>query len=339
MTTRSPATLTHSDWIRAISAHLPGAQHVKVPASGMPRLEGALKKRRFPITYFDSWLTPLSNSGMPSAGLPPTPADALALLDVAEAPILFQNMPVEHPVTDALLKAAGHVKVLKTWQRAGLELKGSYEDWLQSNFDQKRRKELKRLRARLSEQGPLESLSLNEADDIKPFCDAFLQLEAQSWKGQRGTAIAMVPGAAKALEAGLRAMHARGRLKFWQINFDGQPIASLFAIIDDGEVGLGKIAYAENVAKYSPGVMIILDATQDMLSSGQYVRADSNAIPGHPMIDRIWRDRIECMDVLVASPQTPTGVFRLLTMWLTTKANAKRNIKHLLIRMTGRKVS
>jgi CelD/BcsL family acetyltransferase involved in cellulose biosynthesis len=339
MTARSPATLTHPDWIRAISAHLPGAQHVKVPASGLPRLEGALKKRSFPVAHYDSWLTPLSNSGLPSAGLPPSVPDALALLDVADGPILFQNMPVDHPVTQALLNAAGHVRVLKSWERAGLHLQGSFEDWLQSNFDHKRRKELKRLRARLSEQGKLESISLREGDDIKPFCEAFLKLEAQSWKGQRGTAIAVVPGAAKALEAGLRVMQNMRRLKFWQINLDGQPIASLFAITDDGEVGLGKIASAEAFAKFSPGVMVVLDATQDLLDGRAYVRADSNAIPGHPMIDRIWRDRIACMDMLVAGPSTPTPVFQLLATWLAAKDAAKTFIKRARVRITGRKVS
>jgi CelD/BcsL family acetyltransferase involved in cellulose biosynthesis len=339
MTARSPATLTHPHWIRAISAHLPGAEHVKVPATGLARLEGALVKRSLPVPYYDSWLTPLSNSGLPSAGLPPSVPDALAMLDATESPILFRNLPVDHPVTQALLQAAGHQKVLKCWERAGLHLQGSYEDWLQNNFDHKRRKELKRLRARLSEQGKLESVSLREDADIKPFCDAFLKLEAQSWKGQRGTAIAMVPGAAKALEAGLRVMQDMGRLKFWQINLDGQPIASLFAIVDDGEVGLGKIAHAEAFAKYSPGVMVILDATEDLLKSGQHVRADSNAIPGHPMIDRIWRDRIACMDVLVASPSVPTHVFQFLSFWLGMKDAAKGLIKRILARTTGRKVS
>jgi CelD/BcsL family acetyltransferase involved in cellulose biosynthesis len=339
MPARSPATLTHPDWIRAISAHLSGAVHVKVPASGIPRLEGALQKRSIPLKHYDSWVTPLSNSGLPSAGLPPSVPDALALLEVTERPILFRNLPVDHPVTQALLQAATNVQVLNCWQRAGLHLQGTYEDWLQGNFDHKRRKELKRLRARLSEQGKLESVSLKQGEDLAPFLQSFLTLEADSWKGKKGTAIAKVPGAAKALEAGLRAMQRLDRLKFWQINLDGQPIASLFAIVDDGEVGLGKIAYAETFARYSPGVLIILDATEDLLSSGQFVRADSNAIPGHPMIDRIWRDRIECMDVLLAGPSTPTPVFHFLSRWLGMKDAAKRWLKRVLAQTTGRRVS
>ena len=339
MNTRSPATFSHPHWIRAISAHLPGARHVRVPATGLPRLEGVLQKRNLPLPHYDSWVTPLSNSGLPAAGLIPSDGDALSLLDVAESPVLLRNLPVDHPVTTSLLQAASQSCVLKRWRRAGLELTGSYDDWLASNFDHKRRKELKRLRARLSEQGKLESVMLGEGDDLSPFIDNFLTLEAGSWKGRRGTSISSVPGADRALRAGLSAMHSSGRMLFWQINFEGKPIASLFALVDDGEVTLGKIAYDERFAKYSPGVLIILDATQFLLNAGCYVRADSNAMPDHPMIDRIWRDRIECIDVLLAGPSTPSALFRFLASWLGLKDAAKQAAKRVLAQTTGRKIS
>ena len=336
---RSPATFTHSDWMRAISAHLPGAVHVKVPAAGLPRLHATLRKRSWPLHWYDSWQTPLTNAGLPAAAMTPDAADALALIEATEAPILFRNLPADHPVTQSLLQAAAHVKVLKQWERAALHLTGSFDGWLQDNFDQKRRKEMKRLRARLSEQGRLESLELQPGEDFAPFLKAFLKLESEGWKGERGTAIADQPAAASALQSGLAAMASAGRLKFWQINFNGEPIASLFALVDDGEVALGKIAHAESFAKYSPGVLIILDATKSLLDDGGFVRADSNAMPGHPMIDRIWRDRIACMDVLVAGPTTSTAAFTLLAQWLGMGNAAKQLIKRVLARTIGRKMS
>jgi CelD/BcsL family acetyltransferase involved in cellulose biosynthesis len=339
MTDRIPATLTHPAWVRAISAHMTGAVHAQVPAHGLPRLESKLLRRRFPVAHFDSWLTPLTNSGLPTAAMTPTVDDALAMLEATECPILFRNLPIDHPVTGALLQAAAHVQIVKRWERAGLNLQGTYENWLQTNFDQKRRKELKRLRARLSEQGHLETRVLTKLDDVTPFFEAFLQLEQDSWKGKRGTAIASVPGAAKALEAGLIVMHAMGRLKFWQLTLDNKPLASLFAIIDDGEAGLGKIAHADSHAKYSPGVLVIMDATEDLLASEGLFRADSNAIPDHPMINRIWRDRIECMDVLLAGPTTSTASFQLLAKFLGTKDALKSKVKRVLAQTLGRKLS
>jgi CelD/BcsL family acetyltransferase involved in cellulose biosynthesis len=291
------------------------------------------------MPHSDTWVTPLSPAGIPNSARQPDSADALALVDATETPILFRDLPLDHPTTQMLLQSATQTKIINRWKRAILHLEGTYENWLQTNFDQKRRKELKRLRARLSEQGQLESVELQSGDDLAPFTSAFLKLEVESWKGKRGTAIGNSPQATKALEAGLEAMHRAGRLKFWLIKFNQQPIAALFALTDDGEATLGKIAHANAFAKYSPGVLIILDATAALFADKTIIRADSNAIPDHPMIDRIWRDRLECVDALLAGPSTPVPVFKILSLWLGTKAAAKPIIKHYISRLTGRKIS
>jgi Acetyltransferase (GNAT) domain len=335
----TPATFSHPDWTRAISAHVLGWTMVQVPATGMPRLSGVLQKKRWPIAHYDTWATPLTPTGLPAAGLPPRIDDALALLESTESPILFRNLKVEHPVTQALLMAATHHKTIQTWARAGLNLAGSYDDWLMTNFDQKRRKELKRLRARLGDQGKLESIMLEPKADLEPFLQAFLKLEAKSWKGKRGTAVANDAQLQKGLAAGLHAMHGAGRVKFWQINFDGHPIASLFALVDDGEVTLGKIAHDDAFAKSSPGVLIILDATASLMSQPGLTFADSNAMPGHPMIDRIWRDRIDCMDVLLAGPSTPSATFHFMGHYIGTAFAAKTKAKRVLAQWLGRKIS
>jgi CelD/BcsL family acetyltransferase involved in cellulose biosynthesis len=339
MTLRCPNSFTHPLWTRAITAQLGGAETISIPPTGLDTLTATLRKRRFPIAHFDSWITPLSNSGLPIAATPPAKARVHALLSAVEKPILFRNLPVDHPTTQALVNSAAHAHVFKRWERAVLRLGGTYEDWLQNNFDQKRRKELKRLRNRLAEQGKLESIALAESGDLASFQAAFLMLEAQSWKGRRGTAIANDPRTEQALAQGLASMHKAGHLKFWQINLDGKPIASLFALVDDGEVTLGKIAYAEAFAKFSPGVLVILDATADLLASGAYDLADSNAMPGHPMIDRIWRDRRECIDVLLAGPSTSTAEFKLLSVLLGTRNAAREQLKRIVTRLTGRKTS
>lgn len=335
----TPATFSHPDWTRAISEHVLGATRVQVPATGVPRLSGLLRRKRWPIVHYDTWLTPLTPTGLPAAGLPPVTDDALALLEVTESPVLFRNLKVEHPVTQALLAASPHQFIVKKWQRAGLKLQNIFEDWMMQNFDQKRRKELKRLRARLGEQGKLESTTLEPKADVEPFLQAFLALEAKSWKGQRGTAVANDTQLQKGLAAGLHAMHGAGRVKFWQINFNGQAIASLFALVDDGEVTLGKIAHDDTFSKFSPGVLIILDATASLMGQPGLIFADSNAMPGHPMIDRIWRDRIDCIDVLLAGPSISSAVFNLLARYTGTYFAVRTTAKRVLAQWTGRRIS
>ena len=63
---------------------------------------------------------------------------------------------------------------------------------------------------------------------------------------------------------------------------------------------LWKIAYREDVARYSPGVLLVLDITEAQGRSGRAATVDSCAVPDHPMIDRLWGGRIRLCDVAVA---------------------------------------
>ena len=289
--------------------------------------------------YSKSWVTPLTASGTPHIAENLHAATITAFLSGQSRPFLFQAIAADGACHSALQQHAGRYAVFETWARAGLKISGTYENWLQTNFDQKRRKEFKRLRTRLSEQGNLVSEQLQSSSGVESFASDFLKLEATGWKGKRGTAVANDTQLQKALAAGLHAMHGAGRVKFWQINFDGQAIASLFALVDDGEVTLGKIAHDDAFAKSSPGVLIILDATASLIGQPGLTFADSNAMPGHPMIDRIWRDRIECVDVLLAGPSTPSPVFQLLSLFIGTQFAAKDKIKRVLAQWIGRKTS
>jgi CelD/BcsL family acetyltransferase involved in cellulose biosynthesis len=335
---QATSTFTHPDWIRAISAHLPGANLFQLPATGFPRLSASLKPVSLPVRHYDSWITPLTNGGLPAAA-PGGEEAVFEFLEALESPVIFRNIPVEHPVGCAILTQSAHVKVLKAWERAGLEISGAYEDWYSQNFNQRRRKEFKRLRTRLSEQGEFVVRSLEPGGKLEDFIENFLVLEKSSWKGARGTAIANDPKLAGALRKGLATMHAMGRVRFWEMTLDGKPIASLYALIDGGEASLGKIAHDEHWAKYSPGVLIILEATQSLFAEEGITFADSNAIPGHPMIDRIWRDRIACMDVLVAGPRVSSSTFTLLSAFMQARQELRGVAKSLFIRLTGRKVS
>ena len=261
------------------------------------------------------------------------------MLERASTPIVFRALPEGHPTTDALLAAATHHHFLNRWQRAALHVTGSYDDWLMQNFDHKRRKELKRLRARLSEQGTLVVSHLQPGGDLGPFIKAFLDLEAKGWKGKRGTAIENDPRLVKGLEQGLAGLHRSGNVRFWMMQLDGKPIAALFALIDGEEATLGKIAHDETWAKFSPGVQIILEATEALFAEEGVSLADSNAIPDHPMINRIWRDRITCVDVVLAGPSVTAASFNGLTRFLGMKHATRSLLKRTFLRLTGRKQS
>ena len=339
MTFEAPTTLSHPDWLRAIMVQVPGAIAMREPETGFAKLTLSLQRRRFPFAYYESWITPLCPTGLPAVSALPVESHVAAILDKLDAPVLFRNLPVDHPTTTAILAVSTHHNIMSDWHRAGLKIHGTYDEWLADNFEQKRRKELKRLRARLGEIGQLSFECLAADGDLKAFTENFLALEAAGWKGMRGSAVGNNANLAAALREGLFAMHRKGALRFWQFLLDGRPIASLYALVDGDEVGLGKIAHDEAYAKYSPGVLMIMEATQSLMGEEGLCLADSNAIPGHPMIDRIWRDRIQCIDVLVAGQNVPSPLFLTLANFLGTKTAMRKFAKQVFLRVTGRKRS
>ena len=93
---------------------------------------------------------------------------------------------------------------------------------------------------------------------------------------------------------------AAGKLRFWKLALDGKTIAITYAIVEGDQAWLHKIAYDEAYAKYSPGVLLVLYATERLFAESGITLVDSCAIPGHPMIENIWRDRIKVADVMIA---------------------------------------
>ena len=199
--------------------------------------------------------------------------------------------------------------MLQRWQRASLNVTGSFECWMAASFDTKRGKELRRLHKRLGEKGEFQTLSLAKNSEATPFNTEFMKLEVPGWKGDHGTALANHGEWDPDTREALATLHQRGKLRFWTMKLEGQPIASLFSFVDGSKTSLGKIAYDESFGRYLPGVLLVLDATNSFFADGKITEIDSSAIPIHPMIDRIWRKRITIADVLVAPAEVSASRF------------------------------
>lgn len=339
MMTPSASAFSDAAWMRAVLAHVPRAAALVSGTDSSPFRLYVAKRSVMPLAHVQSVMTELTPCPLPSVSRRPAVAEAEQFLDRLGVPLVLRGIPADHPVTQALLKAAPHVRVLKSWQRAALNLTGDFDTWMMENFDHKRRKELKRLKARLSEQGDLVLEELARDGDLAGHIKAFLEVEASGWKGQRGTAILNNRTAAQGLAAGLAAMHTQGKVRFWTLRLDGKPLASLFALVDGGEATLGKIGYDQAYAKFSPGVLLIVEATRSMFAEPGLSLVDSNAIPDHPMIDRIWRDRITCMDVVIAGPGVAGMAFATIARFHGMKDAARAVIKRIYLRLTGRRPS
>ncbi|MDP8997603.1 MAG: GNAT family N-acetyltransferase [Pseudomonadota bacterium] len=263
----------------------------------------------------------------------------LAMVQNLKRPLLLKDLPLESRFFGQLQMTGAHVRFTQQWQRAALLVNGSFEEWLARNFDHKRRKEFKRLRKRLSEQGELKLESLNPNSNFTTFVEDFVQLEAQGWKGQRGTALGIQDGKTSTFRQICEGLHYTGRLRFWVLRFNSRPIAALFGVVCGTQAQIIKIAYDESFAKYSPGVLLVLDATQAFFAEPDVELVDSCAIPDHPMINRIWRDRIGIGDVLVAPAHYPAWKFNKLFIGLSGYIKLRGLAKKIYLTLTRRKKS
>ncbi len=332
-----PAAFQSADYFLPISERHLDAHFITVHSS--EQLVMALPTQSMIGLFQTNYASPLSASGLPQVFGPAAEAGVTAFVNALKLPFLFRALPADSLFFALLQNAAPQIRVMRRWQRAALRIQGTFEQWLTANFDHKRRKEFKRSRARLSEQGTLRVESLSLSGDLDGFVNDLLGLEAQGWKGARGTAINSDAAATQAFRAICGNLHRRGSLRFWTLKFNGKPIASLFGMVDGAQGWIIKIAYDEAFAKFSPGVLLVLDATEALFAEPKLKLVDSCAIPGHPMIDRIWRDRIEMVDVLVAAPQNSRVRFAATVAGLKSHARLRAAAKSIFYRLTKRKLS
>ncbi len=164
----------------------------------------------------------------------------------------------------------------------------------------KKRKELRRQWRRLEDLGALDFVETREGPALREAAERFLALEMSGWKGKRGTALLCEPSLATFLRAMTRMMGREGKCRIYTLELNQRAIASAVALTCGDHAYFWKTAYDEAFAAASPGVLLTMEVTQRLLDDPQVATTDSCAIPNHPMIDRVWRDKIELADVMVA---------------------------------------
>ncbi|WP_375270791.1 GNAT family N-acetyltransferase [Sphingomonas sp.] len=160
-------------------------------------------------------------------------------------------------------------------------------------------KEHRRLRARLNDRGALVFERLAAGEPVDAWIDALFALEQTGWKGREGVAAAADPATERCFRDLLRAAHEEGTLDFHRMSVGGQVIATLANLERGDEAFQLKIAYDEEWASFSPGVLIEMEYLAHALDRRGLARVDSCARAGHPMIDRIWPERRRIVSLAV----------------------------------------
>ncbi len=199
------------------------------------------------------------------------------------------------------------------WERPFFRPVENVEAYLASAVSKERRGQLRRYRNRLSQLGETEFSVLRPNDDPGPWIASYFAMEASGWKGRSGSDVGATDGAKRFFERAIRAFHSSGGLFAYRLVVGDQTIAQTWVLRSaDQEVGMAwKMAYDEEFAKNSPGLVLQIEAIGLMHSSDAPIRTiDSCARSGHVFLSRVWQDtrRMACLLVVPRTPLHRAGL-------------------------------
>ncbi|MFN0024000.1 MAG: GNAT family N-acetyltransferase [Parvularculaceae bacterium] len=289
---------------------------------------------RLPVRYMATWMHPHCFFAAPivRSGYEPEFFRRLyALLDDKGA-----FLRLRHLDSDGLLFAAAISAVHETGRlasasaRYGRAMLGSgwrTDAYLEGSLDGKKRKELRRLRNRLEEIGPVRFETLAATADVARWIDDFLALEAAGWKGREGTALASEGPSAAFFRDAIAGAHDAGALRFHRLSAGAATLAMIVNFIEQGQGFSFKIAHDETYARFSPGVMIEIEMMKALEAEGGISFIDSCAQADHPMIDRLWRERRTLSALNISRRDAPSKAMFHVLMTLERASEAARKRK------------
>jgi CelD/BcsL family acetyltransferase involved in cellulose biosynthesis len=219
----------------------------------------------------------------------------------APAAWLFRFLPQDGPLKEALDEALAKsdmlVRTYARYDRAVLEGSQTDQATFEAALSPKRCREYRRLHRKLGEHGTVTVTRAVEPDDVKVAIGEYLVLEASGWKGRRGTAAALTAETREMFEAIAAGLSQTGQIRVDALRVDGAPAAIAVSCGIKGSWWLWKISFDEDYARYSPGVLAVLDVSEMGVRDGDLY--DSCALPGIAMIERFWRQRRPYADMLI----------------------------------------
>lgn len=215
-------------------------------------------------------------------------------------PFISDAGPVFAALRAACARSGRDLRIATRHERALLSGCGPGDAYLRATLESRRRKEADRQRRRLAELGELTFTVARSPAEVEPAMERFLDLEARGWKGAAGTALRLAPGGLGFGRDLARSMATRGDIRIAALELSGRPVAMGLVLTSRRRAFYIKTAYDEALARYSPGLLLTLDLTRHLLDDGDIDDADSIAVSDHPMIDRVWTDRLPMASVVVA---------------------------------------
>jgi CelD/BcsL family acetyltransferase involved in cellulose biosynthesis len=267
---------------------------------GLMPLAQRRRYARWPFPHLAGWIHANCFVGAPLVARGCETAFWQALLHWADAHagtslfLHLSHLPVDTALTVSLLETCRserrRAEVVHREERALLSSNLPPDAYLERALPGKKRKELRRQHARLSELGSLAVVRDRDTHGLAAWVDRFLALEQAGWKGSAGSALACSEATELMAREALAEAGRRGKLERLSLELDGRPIAMLATFLSGRGAFSWKTAYDEGFARFSPGVLLQRE-NLSLLERADIDWCDSCAAPDHPMIDSLWTER------------------------------------------------
>ena len=191
-----------------------------------------------------------------------------------------------------------------TYERAALISSGEPDEKMKTVLRPKSRRELRRQLRKLEENHKIEFLVAKTEEDILDAFERFITLELKSWKGRRGTALYNHKKITAFSRQIVAALASEDTCELHTLMCDGYAIGALIMLGKNGKMVPWKMTFDEDFSASSPGMQVMMKATETLLNNKNFIEADSLAIPSHWMMNRIWPDRLMITNLIVSlTPQ------------------------------------
>ena len=150
---------------------------------------------------------------------------------------------------------------------------------------------------RLSALGAVAVANERSPDAVRAALEVFLAMEAQSWKGQNGTALLCDEGDAAFARRFIGDLAARAGASVALLRVDGKPIAAQVLLYSGSMAYTWKTAFDAEFAKFSPGALLIDKATDALFAAG--ITQIESCSPEGSFMEQLWTGRRTTLDMLV----------------------------------------
>jgi len=291
---------------------------------------------RLPIRHINIWQHSHGYNGMPLMRRGHAPAALAAILEWIDGRpfgarfLRLTQLPygadVERMMNDACALAGRAPRIQSRIERACLSGGQDHDALMADAMPGKKRKELRRQERRFGELGEARFIDLPTGTPaIVQAAEDFIALENAGWKAAaaHGEPLARSPDEQAFFIDAMRGGARQGTVSCLSLVLDLDRAAMLFCLRSGSHLAAFKTSYDERHAAYSPGMRLLMEATRRTLAEPGITHLDSCARPGHPVVDRLWSERLPVVQLNI--PTKYAGDAALLDLAATAE-RAKRRV-------------